>query len=177
MRTAGMMECTDYMGSEKEQSRCYYFYYITDVLWNSSLKQAAAAAKKNPTQTPSTLTFPSPLLFPTHKFIPRTLIEKVWGIISQPVEEPLRTMTGSVCAYWCMDVPSLHTRKAFIRWNFPARVYSWNLYIECASALTPTWLYRVQGVGMVYIYTLTFSTVWNNQLSWLLLHLLRFIFC
>jgi len=38
-----MMECTDNMGSERKLSRSYYFYYIADVLWNSSLKQPAAA--------------------------------------------------------------------------------------------------------------------------------------
>lgn len=91
------------MGTGRGQSRYYYFYYIAEVLWNSSLKQMAA---KNPnsknSDSPSPLSQTGTTLF--HKV---SVTDNIWGTVSQPEEGPLQKLRD-----W--HVPS------FPGWNPPA---------------------------------------------------------
>lgn len=150
MRTAGTKECTAHMGTGRGQSRYYYFYYIAEVLWNSSLKQMAAKIpnSKN-SDSPSLLSQIGTTLF--HKV---SVTDNIWGTVSQPEEGPLQKLRD-----W--HVPS------FPGWNPPAWAYPWNPYTPLFRTLPCSHTYSdfrhterlcwVKGVGVDYIYIHIFS--------------------
>lgn len=141
------------MGTGRVQSRYYYFYYIAEVLWNSSLTQT-------PAKDPNSKNSDSPSLLSqigTTSFHEVSAIENIWGTVSQPVEALQKLRDG--------HVPSLP--EGFSGWNPPAWVYPWNpdtpLFrtLPCSHAYSDfrhiERLCWVKGVGVDYIYIHIFS--------------------
>lgn len=94
------------MGTERGQSRYYYFYYIAEVLWNSSLKQPAAKQKKTKQPKLQNSASPSLLSQTGTTLCHKTLLQQAFGAQSPSCGRPFAEAEGLARAIFaCKSLP------------------------------------------------------------------------